>query len=140
MKNPSDMAALDKLTTELKQVKPSDTKILNYYDDNETNVLVDNIITAIFDVIIIITMCLCFFSLCSSMSANLFDQTKEIGVLRAIGFSKYKMKKLYFYEAFVLVMASCILGVSIGVVVGYTMVLQQAMFTSMPLAFFFPWS
>ena len=123
MKNPSDLTALDKLTTELKQVQPSGTSIYNYYLDNETNVLVDNIITAIFDVIIIITMFLCFFSLCSSMSANLFDQTKEIGVLRAIGFSKFKMKKLYFYEAFVLVMASCILGVLIGVVVGYLMVL-----------------
>lgn len=123
MKNPSDLTALDKLTTELKQVQPGGTSIYNYYLDNETNVLVDNIITAIFDVIIIITMFLCFFSLCSSMSANLFDQTKEIGVLRAIGFSKFKMKKLYFYEAFVLVMASCILGVLIGVVVGYLMVL-----------------
>ena len=123
MKNPSDLTELDKLTTELKQVQPSGTSIYNYYLDNETNVLVDNIITAIFDVIIIITMFLCFFSLCSSMSANLFDQTKEIGVLRAIGFSKFKMKKLYFYEAFVLVMASCILGVLIGVVVGYLMVL-----------------
>ena len=123
MKNPSDLTALDKLTTELKQVQPSGTSIYNYYLDNETNVLVDNIITAIFDVIIIITMFLCFFSLCSSMSANLFDQTKEIGVLRAIGFSKFKMKKLYFYEAFILVMASCILGVLIGVVVGYLMVL-----------------
>lgn len=84
-------------------------------------------------------MFLCFFSLCSSMSANLFDQTKEIGILRAIGFTSSRIKVLYFYEAFVLVMASCSLGVMIGVVVGYTMVLQQVVFTGIPLSFYFPW-
>lgn len=68
-------------------------------------------------------MFLCFFSLCASMSANLLDQTKEIGVLRAIGFTKSRLKILYFYEAFILVMASCILGVFIGVIVGYMLVL-----------------
>ena len=77
----------------------------------------------IFSVIISITMFLCFFSLCSSMSANLLDQTKEIGVLRAMGFTKKRIKMLYFYEAFILVMASSLLGVMIGTIVGFTMVL-----------------
>jgi len=57
------------------------------------------------------------------MSANLMDQTKEIGILRSMGFTKNRIKILYFYEAFVLVIASCLLGVLIGIIVGYTMVL-----------------
>jgi hypothetical protein len=58
------------------------------------------------------------------MSANLMDQTKEIGVLRAMGFTKIRIKLLYFYEAFILVIVSCSLGVMIGTIVGFTMVLQ----------------
>lgn len=77
----------------------------------------------IFNVIIAITMFLCFFSLASSMSANLLDQTKEIGILRAMGFTKNRIKLLYFYEAFILVISSCMLGVMIGMAVGFTMVL-----------------
>ena len=58
--------------------------------------------------------------------------------MRAMGFTKYRIKNLYFYEAFILVMASSLLGVMIGCVVGFTMTLQQAVFTSIPLHFFFP--
>jgi ABC-type antimicrobial peptide transport system permease subunit len=57
------------------------------------------------------------------MSANLYEQTKEIGVLRAIGFTKNRIKVLYFYEAMVLILASCLMGVMVGMVIAYTMVL-----------------
>jgi ABC-type lipoprotein release transport system permease subunit len=46
-----------------------------------------------------------------------------VGVLRAIGVTKCRMKMLYFYEASVLVLASCFLGVIVGMMVGYTMTL-----------------
>ena len=68
-------------------------------------------------------MFLCFFSLSSSMSANLYDQQKEIGILRALGFSKSRIIFLYTYEAFILVMASSLLGVFVGTVAAFTMVL-----------------
>lgn len=66
-------------------------KIYNYFDDMETNDQVATILNIIFSVIISITMFLCFFSLCSSMSANLLDQSKELGVLRAMGFTRFKI-------------------------------------------------
>lgn len=75
----------------------------------------------LFNSIIIITMFLCFFALSANMSANLYEQTKEIGVLRSIGFTKLRIKLLYFYEAMVLVFASSMMGIIIGMVVGYTL-------------------
>jgi len=89
--------------------------------------------------LISVTMFLCFFSLCASMSANLYEQRKEVGVLRAIGFTKYRCSVLYFYEALVLVLTSCILGVLIGTVVGYTMLLQFNLFLKTTVEPFFPW-
>lgn len=79
------------------------------------------ILNLVFNVIILTTMFLCFFALSANMSANLYQQTKEIGVLRSIGFTKMRIKMLYFYEAFILVFASCMMGVVIGMAVGYTM-------------------
>ena len=76
----------------------------------------------IFDVIIVITMFLCFFSLSSSMSANLYEQAKEIGILRAIGFRKYRIIALYSYEAFILVLASSFLGITVGTIASFCMV------------------
>ena len=66
------------------------------------------------------------------MSANLFEQTKEIGVLRATGYTKAKITLVYFMEAFILVMASCICGLVIGVTVSLTIVLQRVVFTQIP--------
>ena len=86
-------------------------------------VQVELILDSIFNILIVITMLHCLFSLVSSMSANLFDQTKEIGVLRAMGFTKNRIKMLYFYEAFILVIASSLLGIMIGITVAFTLVL-----------------
>ena len=82
------------------------------------------ILELVFAITISIMMFLCFFSLSASMSANLYEQTKEIGILRSIGFTNIRIKLLYFYEALILVFTSSILGVLIGVMVGMTMALQ----------------
>ena len=84
---------------------------------------VEMIVSAIFTVIIIITMFLCFFSLSSSMSANLYDQQKEIGIMRALGFTKSRIVMLFTYESFILVMASSLLGVFVGTITAFTMML-----------------
>ena len=57
------------------------------------------------------------------MTANMYEQTKEIAVLRSIGFTSFRIGLLYFYEALLLVFASCMLGICIGVLVGLTMVI-----------------
>lgn len=72
-----------------------------------------------FDSIIIVIMFLCFFALSANMSANLYDQAKEIGVMRAMGLKKVRVMLLFFYEALIVVLASSILGVMIGLIVGY---------------------
>ena len=85
---------------------------------------------SVFNLIIVISMSLCFFSLSSSMSANIYDQSKEISVLRSIGVTKLTILRIFIYEALVLVISCSICGFIIGVVVGNLMMLQQSLFTS----------
>ena len=92
----------------------------------------------IFYMIILIMMFLCFFALQSSMIASIYNGSKEIAILRSIGFTRYRISMLYFYEALLLVLASCIQGIFIGMSVGFTMVLQQALFMKLQVVFFFP--
>ena len=82
------------------------------------------IMDLIFYLAIFIMMFLCFFSLIASMSANLLEQSKEIGIMRAVGITGSRIKFLYFYEAAILVVAACILGVMIGYIVGTTISMQ----------------
>jgi putative ABC transport system permease protein len=89
-------------------------------------------VNKVFDVLIMIIMFLCFFALSSNMSANLYEQTNEIGILRSMGFTKNRIVMLYFYEALVLVFAACTLGVMVGTTVGYTITLQMASLNHTP--------
>ena len=64
-----------------------------------------------------IAMLICFFSLSSSMLTNINEQSKEIGVLRALGLKRFSLRRAYVYEAWVILITSsgalleCVLGV-----------------------------
>ena len=88
--------------------------------DSETMIVLLNMI---FDTTIAIMMFLCFFSLSASMSANLYEQQKEIGIVRSIGITNWQIRRLYFYEAYIVVIAASILGMLTGVVIAFTMIL-----------------
>ena len=109
------------------------------YKKEEQTASVKKIIDYVFTCTIAIMMFLCFFSLSASMSANLYDQTKEIGILRSMGVTNIRIKLLYFYEALILVFAASFLGILIGVIVGWSMKKQMDLFLNQDSAFFFPW-
>ena len=123
MKDPSDSQTIDDLVTELEAAIDGSTTTQTANDSHKTIDKVTRIMNDVFYGLISVTMFLCFFSLSASMSANLYEQKKEVGVLRAMGFTKYRVRMLYFYESLVIVITSCTLGVVIGTVVGYTMLL-----------------
>ena len=85
----------------------------------------------LFSVLIGILMFLCFFSLSAAMSANIFEQTKEIGVLRAMGMTKMRINLLYFYESLIVVFAACTMGLLVGTFVGFSMMLQMNLLADM---------
>lgn len=85
-----------------------------------------------------LALVICFFSLISSMIANIHEQTKEIGVLRAIGSTSAWVARVYTLEAMVLVLSAGALGVGIGTFVAFTVTAQRALFTQLPLPFAFP--
>jgi len=121
----------------------------------------------------IFTMVVAFFSLNTSMFTNIMEQSKELGILRALGISRGRVYRIYAYEAFVLLISSAILGVrapplgaagrcgqdpdvgtrclsarfgaggtgrqcAIGLLVGWSISAQRAIFTEIPLSFEFP--
>ena len=138
MKKPKDHATIDALHNAL-FLANEDSTVKSTYVQLASSSKIKTILDKVFYGLISVTMFLCFFSLCASMSANLYEQKKEVGIIRAMGFTKYRVRMLYFYESLVLVLTSCILGVLIGTVVGYTMLLQFNLFLNANVQPFFPW-
>jgi len=99
----------------------------------------NTVMSYFFNFTTVVAMLISFFSLMSSMYTNIYEQTKEIGVLRAIGVHKFWMFRIYLYEAFILVLSSSLLGILIGFIVSYTMTIQRVLFTQLPIPFSFPY-
>merc|ERR1719242_1488789 len=74
------------------------------------------------------------------MFVNIYEQSKEVAVLRAIGLCKYETYKVYLYEALILISSSCIMGIGIGALVGFTMTAQIALYSSYPVNFDMPYN
>ena len=125
LKEPSNREHIKRLIdacfSDLRLFQARNIEIYSYYDDKETLDEIKLILDVVFNGIMAITMFLSFFSLCASVSGNLMDQTKEIGILRSLGCTSRRIKTLFVYEAFVLVSASSFQGLLIGVMVGTTL-------------------
>lgn len=114
---------------------------IDFYDLNDYSESLEQqrvIINTLFSVITVIVMILCYFSLISAMTANIYEQTKEIAVYRALGVTKSLMQSIYRYEAFVLVFSSSFMGMFVGSLLGFIMTMQRGLFTDLPLSFEFP--
>ena len=136
--DPSDTALIDELAAAFEKSVGNGVGIIKSYVQKSSMDDAVDILNVIFSSTISVMMFLCFFSLTASMSGNLYDQAKEIGMMRAIGVTKGRIRMLYFYEAMILVFASCLLGVFVGTTIGFTMVLQQNLFLNSTALFFFP--
>jgi ABC-type antimicrobial peptide transport system permease subunit len=111
----------------------------NFADVQEGLQLATQIISYFFAFAQIMASIICYFTLTSSVSTNIYEQTKEIGLLRCIGLRKGPCWRVYVWEAFIIVFAASLMGVIVGSLLGYTIVLQRALFTQLPLPFVFPW-
>lgn len=138
IKTTSDDAAVTALYRELKGAGYG----YSMFDDRDvrsTLAATKAIMDLIFGAAAALAMFLCMFSLIASMYTNIFENAKEIAVLRAIGLTAWQVTRIYIYEAFILVMAASLIGIVIGFVIGFTMTLQRVLFTQLPIQFEFPW-
>jgi len=80
----------------------------------------------------LISLVLTFFLLLVSTSQNIKDNIWEYGVLRSIGLTKEEGKRIYMYEAFVVIVAAGILGIAVGLIVARTLAGQTYLFLELP--------
>ena len=77
----------------------------------------------------------CFFNLTASMTINIFDQKKEIAIMRSLGMKKRHVIFIFVCEAIILILSSSIIGTVIGSLISYTMSLQWQMFTTINVSY-----
>ncbi|KAJ3281845.1 hypothetical protein HK104_011247 [Borealophlyctis nickersoniae] len=98
-----------------------------------------NLLNTIFNLATILVVLITLFSLNGCMYTNITEQAKELGVMRALGVSRWAIFRIYSYEAFVLTLGAGLLGTIIGAAIGWSMAAQRAVMAQTPLSFPFPW-
>jgi len=78
-------------------------------------------VTAVFNFIVgiigVISLILTFFLLLVATTQNIKDNIWEYGVLRSMGVTKDEGRRIFMYEAFLVIVSAGILGILIGLVV-----------------------
>jgi ABC-type lipoprotein release transport system permease subunit len=69
------------------------------------------------------------------MTINIFEQKKEIAILRSLGMNQRQIIYIYICEAIILIFSSSIIGIIIGSFISYTMSLQWQMFTYINISY-----
>jgi putative ABC transport system permease protein len=76
----------------------------------------------LFDILLFIAVCTSLFGLASTMAMSVLERTREIGVLRALGCSRLRLRNAIGTEATVLAMIGATLGNILGLGLGYLLV------------------
>ena len=98
----------------------------------------DNSFTVIVGMIGMIALIITFFLLLISTTHNIKDNIWEYGVLRSMGVTKAQGKRIYMYEAFLVIFAAGILGTIIGLIVSVLVTIQFNVFLEQPFTLNFP--
>ncbi|KAI8918246.1 hypothetical protein DFJ77DRAFT_287530 [Powellomyces hirtus] len=117
----------------------TDTSLANLKKEIDDIQSSRQLLSTIFNLATILVMLITLFSLNGCMYTNITEQGKELGVLRALGVTKWGIFRVCTYEAFVLTSAAGLLGGLIGAAIGWSMAAQRAIMTQTPVGFPFPW-
>lgn len=90
------------------------------------------VFTFIVGIIGVISLILTFFLLLVATTQNIKDNIWEYGVLRSMGVTKAQGRRIFMYEAFLVIVSAGILGVLIGIIVACLVTAQFNMFLELP--------
>ena len=75
-----------------------------------------------FNALLAVAVLVSLFGVINTLSMNVLERTREIGVLRALGSSRWQVRRAIGEEGLLLSMVGALLGIVVGIVLGYVFV------------------
>lgn len=141
IQTPSDLSDLDRaaVINSLRTcIKDSLTQVIDTTDVMASTSTATSLILVFFNVISMVAILMCFFSLWLSFIANVNENAWEFGVLRAVGLTSFQVVRIYLYEAFALIISAVCISTVLGIAIAATLTLQFDIFSEMAFEFSFP--
>jgi putative ABC transport system permease protein len=78
-------------------------------------------ILAIFYALLAMSVIISLFGIVNTLVLSVYERTREIGMLRAIGTTRRQVRRMIRYESVIIAVLGGLLGVAVGIVFGYVM-------------------
>ena len=110
-------AAVERVTDEFPNVEVRDQAEFKQQQEDQVNQIL-GLITALLLLSIIIAL----FGIVNTLALSIFERTRELGLLRAVGMSRRQVRSMIRGESVIIAVMGAILGLAVGVLFGYAVV------------------
>jgi putative ABC transport system permease protein len=114
---PQNKAALDRVLKAYPNAKEATRK---QFIDNQISGL--NAILNIFYVLLALSVIVSLFGIVNTLVLTVFERTREIGMLRAIGMTRRQVRRMIRHESVITSLIGGVLGIALGIVLGVLLV------------------
>ena len=110
-------AAVERVTDEFPNVEVRDQAEFKQQQEDQVNQIL-GLITALLFLSIIIAL----FGIVNTLALSIFERTRELGLLRAVGMSRRQVRSMIRGESVIIAVMGAILGLAVGVLFGFAVV------------------
>lgn len=110
-------AAVERVTAEFPNVELRDQAEFKQQQEDQVNQIL-GLITALLALSIIIAL----FGIVNTLALSVFERTRELGLLRAVGLSRRQVRAMIRGESVIIAVLGAVLGLGVGVVFGWAIV------------------
>ena len=114
-------AAVERVTDEFPNVEVRDQAEFKQQQEDQVNQIL-GLVTALLALSIIIAL----FGIINTLALSIFERTRELGLLRAVGMSRRQVRSMIRGESVIIAVMGAILGLAVGVLFGYAVVMALA--------------
>ncbi|HEU5082547.1 MAG TPA: FtsX-like permease family protein [Acidimicrobiales bacterium] len=107
-------AAVEEATAEFPQADIEDRQ--EFLDSQQAQV--DQILVTV-NVLLLLAVVIAVLGIANTLALSVFERTRELGLLRAVGMSRRQARRMVRWEAAIVSLFGAVLGVAVGVVFGY---------------------
>lgn len=93
---------------------------------------------SMFDVLAIIAILVGFFGIANTLTMNVMERTREIGMLRSIGMTRFQVLRMILAEAALMGIIGGVLGVVFGIILSRIFMLAMTAMSGYQLTYVFP--
>jgi putative ABC transport system permease protein len=110
-------SAVERVTNDFPNVELRDQSEFKKQQENQVNQIL-GLITALLALSILIAL----FGIVNTLALSIFERTRELGLLRAVGMSRRQIRSMIRGESVIIAVLGAVLGLAVGVLFGYAIV------------------